>query len=70
MLIIDDPSVRQFAKINDGGWDRLANDKTFLTEFGTKPLGAEFNLVDMGKEEYEKAKLSGNPLYSIVVRSC
>jgi len=66
---IDDPAVRKFAEINYGGWDRLANDAPFLRDVAKKQLGAEFYPADMSKDEYEKTTFSGNPLYSIVVRS-
>ncbi len=66
---IDADSTREFAEINYGPWDRLANERPFLVGVAEKPLGANFYPADMTKEEFESAYLPGkNGLYSLVRR--
>lgn len=50
---LTDPAAIAYAKINYGPWDRLDDNKPFLPEFGTKPLGANFYPTDMTKEEFD-----------------
>ncbi|HET7204391.1 MAG TPA: hypothetical protein VFI92_13580, partial [Steroidobacteraceae bacterium] len=52
-----DTRLQRFAQINYGPWDRLADHAPFVPGAGAKPLGAQFYPADMGKEEFEKAKL-------------
>jgi len=67
---IDDARVKKFAEINYGPWDRLNNDKPFLTGFGEKPAGANFYPADMTKEEFEAADFEGKiDLYTLVRRN-
>jgi Peptidase family M49. len=67
---IDDERVKKFAEINYGPWDRLNNDKPFLTGFGEKPAGANFYPADMTKEEFEAADFEGKiDLYTLVRRN-
>ncbi|RZQ55350.1 Zn-dependent hydrolase [Pseudidiomarina tainanensis] len=67
---IDDERVKKFAEINYGPWDRLNNDKPFLTGFGEKPAGANFYPSDMTKEEFEAADFEGKiDLYTLVRRN-
>lgn len=67
---IDDEPVKKFAEINYGPWDRLNNDKPFLTGFGEKPAGANFYPTDMTKEEFEAADFEGKiDLYTLVRRN-
>lgn len=54
---ITSEKVRNFARINYGPWDRLANNQPFLSAFGAKPAGARFYPTDMTKEEFEAAEL-------------
>ncbi len=62
-------SVRRFAEINYGPWDRLNDDAPFIPGIGEKPLGAQFYPADMSVEEFEAADLAGkNGLYSFVRR--
>ncbi|HEX5787743.1 MAG TPA: Zn-dependent hydrolase [Woeseiaceae bacterium] len=62
--------VREFALLNYGPWDRLANEAPFVAGFGAKPLGANFYPPDMTKEEFEAAYLPGKAgLYSLVRRN-
>ena len=67
---IKDPFVKQFVEINYGPWDRLDENKPFITGIGGKPKGANFYPVDMTKEEFEKwndaAKTSQ---YTVIVRN-
>jgi hypothetical protein len=50
---IADDKTKEFAKINYGPWDRLANNKPFIAGIGEKPKGANFYPPDMTKEEFE-----------------
>lgn len=52
-----EPRLQQFAKVNYGPWDRLAEHAPFVPGVGPKPLGAQFYPADMTKEEFEKANL-------------
>ncbi|RUO58838.1 dipeptidyl-peptidase 3 family protein [Pseudidiomarina marina] len=67
---ISDENVKNFAAINYGPWDRLNNDKPFLTGFGEKPAGANFYPSNMTKEEFEQAEFEGKiDLYTLVRRN-
>ncbi|WP_417666867.1 dipeptidyl-peptidase 3 family protein [Pseudidiomarina sp.] len=67
---INDEQVRRFADINYGPWDRLDNNKPFLTGFGDKPAGANFYPADMTKAEFEQAQFPGKiDLYTLVRRN-
>lgn len=68
-----DAATREFAEINYGPWDRLANNEPFIAGYGAKPPGANFYPHDMTREELESAaaadttgELSG--AYTIVRR--
>ncbi|MCP4552280.1 MAG: Zn-dependent hydrolase [Bacteroidetes bacterium] len=50
---IQDPGTRIFTWINYGPWDRLNGNKSFITEIGNKPAGANFYPSDMTKEEFD-----------------
>ena len=61
--------ARQFAELNYGPWDRLADEAPFIEGIGAKPLGANFYPADMTKEEFDAAYLPGkNGLYSLIRR--
>lgn len=61
--------VREFVRINYGPWDRLDGDKPFLSQYGQKPLGANFYPSDMTREEFEAADMADKTgLYSLVRR--
>jgi hypothetical protein len=72
---IQDTTLRRFAGINYGPWDRLRDNEAFLPGVGPKPAGAGFYPLDMTKEEFEKA-LAARPreaaalkgLYTVVRR--
>lgn len=67
---ISDPYTKQFVAINYGPWDRLNENKAFITGIGKKPEGANFYPVDMTREEFEgwndKNKSSQ---YTVVIRN-
>jgi len=66
---ISDEKVKKYADVNYGPWDRLDGDKTFLTGYEEKPLGAQFYPSDITKEELNKAKITDKQgLYSVVRR--
>lgn len=66
---VSDAETRQFAAINYGPWDRLANELPFMDGFGEKPLGANFYPTDMTREEFEAAELEGKRgQYSLIRR--
>lgn len=56
---IEDSATRAFVEINYGPWERLNDNKPFLSGVGEKPAGANFYPVDMTKEEFESADLPG-----------
>jgi uncharacterized lipoprotein NlpE involved in copper resistance len=61
--------VREFTAINYGPWDRLNNNKPFLTGFEEKPEGANFYPADMSKTEFENANLADkDSLYTLLRR--
>lgn len=51
--LLDNDAVRRFAEINYGPWDRLDNNRPFLSGFDDKPEGARFYPEDLGREEFE-----------------
>ncbi|MEI6575871.1 MAG: Zn-dependent hydrolase [Bacteroidota bacterium] len=53
---IQDSVVRRFAEINYGPWERLNENKAFISSYGEKPKGACFYPKDMTKEEFENFK--------------
>jgi hypothetical protein len=50
---IKEENTRKFAMINYGPWDRLNNNKPFMSGIDKKPKGANFYPIDMTKEEFE-----------------
>jgi hypothetical protein len=72
---ITDPDTRRFVEINYGPWDRLDDNKPFVSGVGVKPLGANFYPSDMTKSQFEAA-VSASPdaakqlksLYTLVTR--
>lgn len=70
MNMIEDSSLKQYAQINYGPWDRLDNNRPFVDGVGSKPLGANFYPADMTKEEFEKWESDAKKdLYTLVRRS-
>jgi hypothetical protein len=67
---IKDPYAKQFVAINYGPWDRLDENKPFISGIGEKPKGANFYPVDMTKEEFEKWNdPNKTSQYTLVVRN-
>ena len=69
---LTDLSVRRFADINYGPWDRLNGHAPFTEAAVEKPKGAGFYPADMTKEEFEAAVASDiglRSLYSVVRRN-
>ncbi|MEL7298146.1 MAG: Zn-dependent hydrolase [Pseudomonadota bacterium] len=63
------PAARRFAQINFGPWDRLANNRPFLTGVPEKPAGANFYPADITREEFDSAEfVDKQGLYSLVRR--
>lgn len=52
---LSDPSLRRFAVINYGPWDRLDGNAPFVPGVGPKPPGAGFYPADVTKEELDSA---------------
>ena len=57
---IDDATLRNFAEVNYGPWDRLQNNKPFIAGVTSKPTGANFYPPGMTKSDFEK-HLQDNP---------
>lgn len=45
--------AKKYAMINYGPWDRLDGNKSFIAEYGEKPLGANYYPKDITAEEFE-----------------
>ncbi len=67
---IHDADTKRFVEINYGPWDRLNGNKSFMSEFSDKPLGANYYPKDMTKEEFEASEfdLKGS-IYTFVRRN-
>ncbi|MDR0367566.1 MAG: Zn-dependent hydrolase [Bacteroidales bacterium] len=50
---ISDMWTKEFFKINYGAWNRLDSMKSFVENYGEKPLGCHYYPTDITKEEYE-----------------
>lgn len=62
--------AKQYAEINYGPWDRMNNEKPFISGVGVKPEGAQYYPADMTKEEFEKANLAdGKSPYTVIKRN-
>ncbi|WP_316802615.1 dipeptidyl-peptidase 3 family protein [Pedobacter nototheniae] len=67
LATIKDEKTRDFVNINYGPWDRLNNDKPFVTGVGAKPEGASFYPYGISKETIEKSDLADKfGAYSVV----
>ena len=61
--------AKDYAIINYGPWDRLNNEKPFVSGVGAKPEGATYYPISMTKAEFEKADVKdGKSAYSIIKR--
>jgi len=68
---IEDPALREYAKINYGPWDRIGGNAPFLDGVGDKPEGANLYPRDMTRAEFEAASAADPALaelYTMVVR--
>jgi len=66
---IDNPTVRRFAEINYGPWDRLGGNRPFVEGYGPKPLGANYYPADMTDAEFEAFDDERkNDLYTLIRR--
>lgn len=50
---IQDPYAKEFAMIQYGPWNRLDENKPFVSGYGAKPLGCQYYPEDITKEEYD-----------------
>ena len=66
---IENQSLRKFADINYGPWDRLDGDKAFINGYGEKFLGANYYPKDLDKVAFDnEADDVLKSLYTNVVR--
>lgn len=66
---ITDKALIKYLSINYGPWDRLNDNTLFLSQCGTKPLGANFYPRDMTKAEFETLDdVRKNNWYSLIRR--
>ena len=66
---IQGEDAKKYALIQYGPWDRLDNNKSFLTNVGPKPDGANFYPQDMTKDEFEKlADTNKTNQYTVIRR--
>ncbi|HLN53280.1 MAG TPA: hypothetical protein VK212_06185 [Lentimicrobium sp.] len=70
LAAIKDETVRKFAEINYGPWDRLNGNKPFIEGIGEKPIGANFYPVDMTNEEFEALQDTNKlSMYTLIRRN-
>lgn len=66
---LTDPSYKSYAMINYGPWDRLDDNKPFISGTNEKPEGANFYPQDMSKEEFEAFESENKKsLYTLIRR--
>lgn len=66
---LNDPRIRRLAEINYGPWDRLKDQRPFVSDVGPKPAGANFYPADMTKEEFERYLSYQDPATAGLFRS-
>ncbi len=67
---IEDASLREFAQINYGPWDRLNGNQSFIDGVGEKPLGANFYPKNMTKQEFDSSDIDQKAsLYTLIRRN-
>lgn len=67
LAVTKDEDTKNFIKINYGPWDRLNNDKPFVSGMGQRPAGATFYPAGMAKADLEKSTLKDKfNQYSII----
>lgn len=50
---IQDSWTKEFVQINYGPWERLNDNKSFVSGYGEKPLGAQYYPIDITSEEFK-----------------
>jgi hypothetical protein len=61
--------VKKYMDINYGPWDRLNDNKPFITGIGPKPLGANYYPANMRQSEFDSLEdARKNSPYTILVR--
>jgi len=66
---LGDEIEKKLVLINYGPWERLNNNKPFISGFGAKPAGANYYPVDMTQEEFDKlANEDKTGLYTLIRR--
>ncbi len=61
--------VKKYMDINYGPWDRLNDNKPFITGIGPKPLGANYYPANMRQSEFDSLEdVRKNSPYTILVR--
>jgi tetratricopeptide (TPR) repeat protein len=69
MLSLTDPWQKEFALINYGPWDRMADWKPFIPNAKVKRPGVNFYPADMTKEEFEALQdPDKNSQYTVIKR--
>lgn len=67
---LSNSGTEDFVEINYGPWDRLNNNRPFISGVGPKPAGANFYPASMTKEEFEQADLPDKAsLYTFIRRN-
>ncbi len=54
---LKDPTMKRFAEMNYGPWDRLEGNAPFVPGAGARPPGVGFYPLDMTQQEFERADL-------------
>ena len=66
---LDNDTLKRFAEINYGPWERLNDNKPFVKGYPAKPKGANFYPSDITAEEFEAFKdTNKSSIYSVVKR--
>ncbi len=65
---IENDTLKKFAMINYGPWERLNGNKSFLSQYGEKPKGANFYPADMTVAEFDALKDSNKTSQYTVIR--
>ena len=66
---LSDPAAKDYALINYGPWDRLADNEPFIEGYGAKPLGANYYPRDITAEEFAAFDdPDKNSLYTVLRR--
>jgi hypothetical protein len=66
---VSDPGIRRFIEINYGPYDRLADNRPFVSELGPRPPGANLYPRDITKEAFEAELAKASPARADSLRS-